>query len=748
MKVKKFMKALLGITFLTLGITVVDEVKDYKVVDAAETLIATYEFSNGATLPTGFTNSGSTDKFATTKYALKANGAYVQNTNMGFPSNYSSIRAVVYGVTNGTSGGGTVTVNGVNSSGAIVNGAAATFTPYYATAQNAATVEKVSNANPREVSFTTSGISGLRFTLTNRAHNFVLHKIEVYADADASGGEITPVEPTLSLNESSATIYEGSTYQIEVTTNQDDVSFVSSATNIATVDENGLIRAISAGNANITVSAGDLTETFTVTVEAIPEDQKNDYVKVTRTPSNWEGEYLIVCESKSVAFDGSLTSLDGVGNKVDVTITDGKIAYSPYLDNMDFTIESISSGEYSIKSSSGYYIGQTSNANGLASNTSTKYANTLSVDSSGNASIKVSSGPTLKYNSASDQVRFRYYKSGQTAVSLYKKVDNTVVENEECKENVKTYNGFANLAYKYSVSEVTYDAGYRAVNNISAITDGAEVIVVSVGKDGKRYALTAASDGTPSNSLDSVEVTAENGSLTSYEGATSWTLTGNATDGFAIYSDEKYLKATTGGTNLTTDSTATNSYLSLNGESAVMYRYEEANGGYFKHYKVSNIGNYSASLELYVKYDTETAVKEYSNVEFRLQVGVNAAEMATLLASLPTGATYGLEISGNGKTEKVSQEKLSEKSSVEGTNTYNYVTVSLGDVMNNVDRAGVVFTVKVFVEYEEQVYYSDIEKTYTVEQMVKAYHDAGNTAVSGLYNYLSENGYYSVEEQA
>lgn len=604
-------------------------------------------------------------------------------------------------------------------------------------------------------------ISGEYQYLGIRSNSGALYLSEVKITWEA-GGEITPVEPTLSLNESSATIYEGSTYKIEVTTNQDDISFVSSATNIATVDENGLITAVSAGNANITVSAGTLSETFAVTVEAIPEDQKNDYVKVTSTPSNWEGEYLIVCESKSVAFDGSLTSLDGVGNKVDVTITDGKIAYSPDLDNKDFTIESISSGGYSIKSSSGYYIGQTSYANGLASNTSTKYANTLSVDSSGNAIIKVSSGPTLKYNSASDQVRFRYYKSGQTAVSLYKKVDNTVVENEECKENVKTYNGFANLAYKYTVSEVTYDAGYRVIADKNEIKDGSSVVIVSVDAEGNRYALTNSS--TTDNTLDAASVVAENGYLTSFEGATEWAVSGNPTNGYTLSDGENYLK-TTSGTELKVASNGSSFvvksdekgnfyFLGERANSSPIYAVDSEKGNYFKNYATSNLGKtsngitYSNSLEIYVKYDGETATNIYTESEFRLQVGVNTAEMATLLSKLPSGAKYGIEVTapvGIATQKQFTQEELEQKTSTdEATSaTYNYAVISLKDVMNNLDRATVVFTVKVFVEYEGQIYYSDIAKEYSVANMVKAYYDNGDTRVSGLYNVLLENGIYN-----
>ena len=88
-----------------------------------------------------------------------------------------------------------------------------------------------------------------------------------------------------------------------------------------------------------------------------------------------------------------------------------------------FTIAAGSdSNQYTIQSKSGYYIGQTSDANGLQSSTSTSYAHTLSFTDG--AFTAVSGGAYLRYNSASNQLRFRYYKSGsytgQKAIQLYK----------------------------------------------------------------------------------------------------------------------------------------------------------------------------------------------------------------------------------------------------------------------------------------------------------------------------------------
>lgn len=146
------------------------------------------------------------------------------------------------------------------------------------------------------------------------------------------------------------------------------------------------------------------------------------WVKVDSQDDLTDGNYLIVYEAGSVAFDGSLTELDAVNNTTPVTISsDGTIT----TNNCDFyfTIANISGNNYSIKSYSGYYIGYTGkNKNGLNADEKVTYNNTLAV-SNGVATI-VSKG-TLKYNSAKDQKRFRYYASGQQPIALYKKQEGT-----------------------------------------------------------------------------------------------------------------------------------------------------------------------------------------------------------------------------------------------------------------------------------------------------------------------------------
>ena len=107
--------------------------------------------------------------------------------------------------------------------------------------------------------------------------------------------------------------------------------------------------------------------------------------------------------------------MDAANNYVTATIENGQIADSAELQASSFAITASASG-YNIQSASGYYIGPSS-SNGMLSNISKKYDNSISFSSS-NVIIK-GTATTIKFNNASDQMRFRYYKSGQKSVCLY-----------------------------------------------------------------------------------------------------------------------------------------------------------------------------------------------------------------------------------------------------------------------------------------------------------------------------------------
>lgn len=143
------------------------------------------------------------------------------------------------------------------------------------------------------------------------------------------------------------------------------------------------------------------------------------YKKVTSISA---GQYLIVYETGGLAFNGGRETLDAANNTIAVEIGNNKILVTDVTTAAEFTIASVDGG-YSIKSASGFYIGRTSDSNGLVSSTSEEYVNTIGI-SNGDADI-VSSSAHLRYNSSSGQERFRYFQSttytNQKAIQLYKR---------------------------------------------------------------------------------------------------------------------------------------------------------------------------------------------------------------------------------------------------------------------------------------------------------------------------------------
>ena len=107
--------------------------------------------------------------------------------------------------------------------------------------------------------------------------------------------------------------------------------------------------------------------------------------------------------------------MNGSGNFIEVTISEGKIESNDSTDAAKVTIAPFDDG-YSIKTVSGSYIGGQANQNKLVS-LSEPILNTISLDD-GNAQI-VSNTAILRFNTTWNG--FRYYKSlQQQPVQLYK----------------------------------------------------------------------------------------------------------------------------------------------------------------------------------------------------------------------------------------------------------------------------------------------------------------------------------------
>lgn len=150
------------------------------------------------------------------------------------------------------------------------------------------------------------------------------------------------------------------------------------------------------------------------------------YKKITSTAELTSGgQYLIVYETGSRAFNGGLTTLDAASNYINVTITDNTIPANATTDAAAFTITA-NGNYYRIRSASGYYIGRSTNSNGITTSTttSTNINNTITFNS-GNANIQGTVARYMRYNTQTNQ--FRYLSNtGGAQVQLYKRVTETV----------------------------------------------------------------------------------------------------------------------------------------------------------------------------------------------------------------------------------------------------------------------------------------------------------------------------------
>lgn len=239
--------------------------------------------------------------------------------------------------------------------------------------------------------------------------------------------------PALAYDPVSETITAGDAWSAPTLSNIFNVTpitYSSDKESVATVTSEGVIT-LAGGYGTAVITAhfdesaayNESEATYTITVnKPAATPTSTVYRKVTATADITDGEYLIVYEGdatqhEAAVFDGSLDNVDQAKKALPVEIVNNEIAGNTDLDAATFTID-VTTG--TLKSASGWYIGKTENSNGLDKSTTEAYANTFAI-TNGAAVITGVGGCTLRYNYAVDQLRFRYYKSGQQDVQLYKK---------------------------------------------------------------------------------------------------------------------------------------------------------------------------------------------------------------------------------------------------------------------------------------------------------------------------------------
>lgn len=158
------------------------------------------------------------------------------------------------------------------------------------------------------------------------------------------------------------------------------------------------------------------------------EDTPSGYMKVTEKPTDWSGEYLLVYEttdedSNPVGY--CWTGVDAVSCYVTAQIKDEVISTKPE-GAVTVTITSMDDG-YSIQVNGGTNISKfikgTSGSNALGFDANAQL-NNISYNNKDKCVDIVSNTSVMRYNSASNNNRFRYFKessyTGQQVIQLYK----------------------------------------------------------------------------------------------------------------------------------------------------------------------------------------------------------------------------------------------------------------------------------------------------------------------------------------
>lgn len=156
-----------------------------------------------------------------------------------------------------------------------------------------------------------------------------------------------------------------------------------------------------------------------------------------------------------------------------------------------------------------------------------------------------------------------------------------------------------------------------------------------------------------------------------------------------------------------------------------------------------SLENVNVWMNLAYKYTvtTDEETTTYSNVEFRLQLGVDST-IATK-ASEFSASEYGIKVTCGDRTETYAYTENVTR--LDATNNIYYEIVSLGDVINNIDRASDEFTIQAYMVVDGTTYLSTATKTYSVKTMVFEYHEDANTTskVAGLYAFFEAQGLYA-----
>lgn len=485
--------------------------------------------------------------------------------------------------------------------------------------------------------------------------------------------------------ESVAYVFIGNTVKLNATLENISGTLVwsSNNTDIATVDANGLVTAKAMGKVTITATVGDVEGSCDITVypsneETITISQAIEIAKMAGTEYS-EIDYTI--EGKIVSIEntqyGNFNLTDGTNTLYIYGLysADGNTRYDALSE------KPVAGDEVVIKGP----LGQFGSTNQM------KNAKLIEFTHDENIDVIKEALNTIK---AHMSIAYKYTVTpADSQVATISEIEVTDTLNRALTGISGT--SYASWSGKQSNSSAVWvgqSAGGNDSIQLRSNNSNSGIVTTTSGGKVSKVIITWNSNTSAGRTLDVY------GKNTAYTNPTELYATGDAAEGAQ-------------GTKLGSIVKGTSTVLEITGD-----------------YQFIGLRSYSGAMyidSITVVWKTESSSSEdadvYSNVDFRLKCGIdNSIEE---LVDLPEGKTYtwGIEISDGTNSKCYAENDDVNFIIKDETNEINYVIISLGDVLTEIYKAKREFTVKAYVIYDGQTYYSSQVKTYSVASILSYY---------------------------
>lgn len=536
---------------------------------------------------------------------------------------------------------------------------------------------------------TTSGTT-LTITLNSAMDSFSFNcnGSQIRATKMVVTTQIDDAAPTISLNGDNFVAIDGTTTITPTATNlTENIVWTSSNNDVATVN-NGVVTGVSTGEVEITASANGVSASTNVKV----------------FPAAGEltiAEALKVCE------------VAGTTNSPYAYWTTGVITECEFKTDKNYYVVTIFDGEnsivaYGITGDKEIIVGDEITVTGYLVN----YNNTTKEFATGSTFVKIENEVTetiraeLNEIAAKMSLAYKYEANFESVVLPSTQTYSDVLNREFTGRPQST--SYGDWSGKAGTSGAIY-AGNSAgdANTIQIRTNNNNSGIVTTTSGGTIKSITINWNTTKTTDGRTLDIYASNTAYTAAGDLYSTSTSGTKVTSF------KYTKGTT----VTSTYTFADDYkyIGIRSASGALY-----------------IDSIEIVWESVVEGGGETVTKEvYSNSDFRFRVGVDAA-----IADIENVDSYGIKVTAGGKTAYYTVGAKSWTNDGE----YCYVTILLGDIINNPEKLKTDFTVCAYVEVDGINYESEQTTTYSVVSIIAYYCDnLGIAEVEHLYDYLANN---------